>query len=213
MMPRIAPLDPPYEPATEDMLGKWMPPDSGIEPLRLFRTLAVHGSLMARMRPLGAGILGHGLLEPRVRELMILRTCARCGAEYEWGVHASFYGRRVGLTQDELTATVLAEAEDPIWSERDGAVIRLADELHTTAAAADATYALLERHFSVPQILELVVAAGWYHTIAFVINTARIQAEPWASRFPTGRGDFSSPGPGKVATPPQPEAPSTRRTS
>ena len=96
--PRIAPVEPPYEPATAEMLAKWMPRDSDLEPLRLFRTLAVHETLFARMRPLGAGILGHGLLEPRVRELMILRTCARCGAEYEWGVHATVFADAVGLT-------------------------------------------------------------------------------------------------------------------
>ncbi|MGO9905721.1 MAG: hypothetical protein ACLPY3_08390 [Solirubrobacteraceae bacterium] len=48
-MPRIAPLEPPYEPAIEAMLEKWMPPGSSIEPLALFRTLAVHDELFARM--------------------------------------------------------------------------------------------------------------------------------------------------------------------
>jgi len=192
MVPRITPLHQPYEPATEELLRKWMPPESAIEPLRLFRTLAVHGSLMARMRPLGAGIIGHGLLEPRVRELMILRTCARCGAEYEWGVHATFFGEQVGLTRDELTATVLGGPDDPIWSEREGALIRLADELRDTAGAGDATYALLERHFTAAEILELVVAAGWYHTISFVVNAARVEIEPWASRFPQGVATFPS---------------------
>ncbi len=190
--PRIAPLDPPYEPATEEMLLKWMPPDSDVEPLKLFRTLLVHGSLMSRMRPLGAGILGHGVLEPRVRELMILRTCARCGAEYEWGVHASAFADAVGLTPTEVAATVNAPADDPGWSERDRAVIRLADKLHDGAEVSDATYAALERHFTEQQILELAVTAGWYHTISFVINTARVQPEPWAARFPTGRGRFAS---------------------
>ena len=52
--PRIAPLEPPYEPAIGAMLEKWMPPGSAIEPLALFRTLAVHDELFARMRPLGA---------------------------------------------------------------------------------------------------------------------------------------------------------------
>jgi 4-carboxymuconolactone decarboxylase len=69
--PRIAPLEPPYSHHVEEMLRKWMPPDTGLEPLALFRTLVVHEALAARMRPLGAGILGHGLLEPRDRELMI----------------------------------------------------------------------------------------------------------------------------------------------
>jgi 4-carboxymuconolactone decarboxylase len=84
--PRIAPLEPPYEPAIETMLKSWMPPGSALEPLVLFRTLAVHDQLASRMRPLGAGILGHGRIQPREREIVILRTCARAGAEYEWGV-------------------------------------------------------------------------------------------------------------------------------
>jgi alkylhydroperoxidase family enzyme len=162
-----------------------MPPDSGLEPLRLFRTLAVHESLCARMRPLGAGILAHGLLEPRIRELMILRTCARCGAEYEWGVHATAFAGAVGLGAAELTATVDGDADDPAWSALERSVIRLADELHDTAGVSDDTFAALELHFSAPEILELVIAAGWYHTISFVIDAARVQPEPWAAQFPT----------------------------
>jgi 4-carboxymuconolactone decarboxylase len=182
--PRIAPLEPPYSPDVEEMLRKWMPPDAGVEPLQLFRTLVVHGSLAARMRPLGAAILGHGLLDPRDRELMIHRTCARCGSEYEWGVHAAFFGTAVGFSQAELAATVLRPADDPVWSQRESAVIRLADELHDNADVSDTTYGELERHFTPAQILELVVTAGWYHTISFVIGAARIAPEPWAARFP-----------------------------
>jgi alkylhydroperoxidase family enzyme len=182
--PRIAPLEPPYEAGVEEMLQKWMPPNSAIEPLALFRTLQVHGELASRMRPLGAGILGHGLVEPRIREVMIHRTCARCGAEYEWGVHAVAFGKPLGLSEEELAATVHGSAEDPAWSARERAVIRLADELHDAAAVSDATFGELEGHFSPEQILELVVTAGWYHTISFVINAARVQPEPWAARFP-----------------------------
>ena len=183
--PRIAPLEAPYDPEIEEMLRKWMPPKTGLEPLALFRTLAVHPSLAARMRPLGAGILAHGVLDPRDRELMIDRTCARCGAEYEWGVHAAFFGARVGFTDRQLAATVTASADDPVWSERERALIRLADELHDTAEASDATYAELARHFSAEQILELAVTSGWYHTIAFVLGVARVQPEAWAARFPS----------------------------
>ena len=56
--PRIAPLEPPYAQEVGAMLARWMPPDSGAEPLRLFRTLAVHPELAARMRPLGAFMVG-----------------------------------------------------------------------------------------------------------------------------------------------------------
>src|ERR1700736_6197257 len=104
--PRIAPLEPPYEPAIEAILKKWMPPGSGIEPLALFRTLAVHDELASRMRPLGAGILGHGRVEPREREIVIHRTCARAGAEYEWGVHVLAFGKPLGLSDEQIAATV-----------------------------------------------------------------------------------------------------------
>jgi 4-carboxymuconolactone decarboxylase len=182
--PRIAPLEPPYEPAVEEALRKWMPPEGGLEPLALFRTLQVHGELASRMRPLGAGILGHGLVEPRLREIMIHRTCARCGAEYEWGVHAVAFGKPLGLSDEQLAGTVDGRPDDPVWSAPERAVISLADELHDTAGVSDAIYSELERHFSPEQILELVVTAGWYHTISFVINAARVQREPWAMRFP-----------------------------
>ena len=70
------------------------------------------------------------------------------------------------------------------WSARESAVIRLADELHDTAAVSDALFGELERHFTAAQILELVIAAGWYHTISYVINALQIELEPWAARFP-----------------------------
>ncbi|HEV7760231.1 MAG TPA: hypothetical protein VGO78_14620 [Acidimicrobiales bacterium] len=30
----------------------------------------------------------------RDREIVIDRTCARCGCQYEWGVHVAFFGDR-----------------------------------------------------------------------------------------------------------------------
>ena len=182
--PRIAPLEPPYEPDIATMLAKWMPPGSAMEPLRLFRTLAVHDDFTSRMRPLGAGILGKGRVEPRLREVMIHRTCALCGAEYEWGVHAVAFGGPLGFTDEQLASTVHGSAADPMWSEEESAVFRLADELHATSAVSDELYTELSERFSADQILELVITSGWYHTISFVINAAGVQHEEWAARFP-----------------------------
>ncbi len=182
--PRIPPVEPPYEPELEAMLQKWMPPGSGMEPLKLFRTLGVHDELASRMRPLGAGILGHGRVEPRLREVMIHRTCALCGAEYEWGVHAVAFGKPLGFSDEQLASTAAGSAEDPVWSEEEALVFRLADELHATSRVSDELFAALTDHFAPDQILELVITAGWYHTIAFVIGAAGVQREDWAARFP-----------------------------
>ena len=182
--PRIAPLEPPYEPEIEATLRKWMPPGSEVEPLRLFRTLTVHPDLSARMRPLGAAFLGHPTVEPREREIVIHRVTARAGAEYEWGVHAVAFGRPLGLTDEQIRATVHGDAADPAWSGRDRLLVRLADELHDTATVSDELWAALELEWSQPQLVELVACAGWYRLVAQLVNAARIELEPWAERFP-----------------------------
>lgn len=182
--PRIAPLGPPYEPEIKAMLDKWMPPNSGMEPLALFRTLGIHPELASRSRPLGAGILGEGLVEARLREVMIHRTCALTGAEYEWGVHVVGFGKPLGFTDEQLASTVHGSADDPVWTQEERAVFRLADELHSSSTVSDELFGELEGHFDAPQILELCLTSGWYHAISYVINAARIGLEPWAARFP-----------------------------
>jgi alkylhydroperoxidase family enzyme len=182
--PRIAPLEPPYEAEIETLLKKWMPPGAASEPLRLFRTLVVHDELASRMRPLGAGILGHGRVDPREREIVIHRTCARAGAEYEWGVHVLAFGKPLGLSDQQIAATVNGSAEDPAWSEYDAQLIRLADELHDSCSVSDALWASLTERFSSDQLLELVITAGWYRLLSYVINAAGVEHEPWAARFP-----------------------------
>jgi 4-carboxymuconolactone decarboxylase len=182
--PRIAPLDPPYEPDVKAMLDKWMPPGAALEPLRLFRTLGRHGDLAARMRPLGAGILGRGRVAARLREVMIHRTCALTGAEYEWGVHVVGFGKPLGFTDAQLASTVNGSAEDAVWTASESSVFRLADELHATSTVSDGLFAELSEHFDPEEILELVITSGWYHTISFVINAAGVEHEPWAARFP-----------------------------
>jgi 4-carboxymuconolactone decarboxylase len=194
--PRIPPLEPPYDPEVEATLAKWMPPNSEIEPLKLFRTLALHPDLASRMRPLGAGILGHGLIDPREREVVIHRTCARCGAEYEWGVHVLAFGKPLGLTDEQIEATVVGDSGDPAWSDREALLIRLCDELHETDAVSDELWARLAETWRADQLLELVVTAGWYRLISYVINACGVRREPWAARFPETAGramDFQSP--------------------
>jgi 4-carboxymuconolactone decarboxylase len=166
-------------------IAKWMPPGPALEPLKLFRTLYQNPQLMSRMRPLGAGILGpQSSLEPREREIVIDRTCARCGCQYEWGVHVAAFGEAVGLDHAQLEDTASGTVEQALWSERERVLIRLVDELHETATISDAVWEQLVAIWSTAQILEVIIIVGWYHLISFVANAAQIEYEPWAARFP-----------------------------
>jgi alkylhydroperoxidase family enzyme len=136
------------------------------------------------MRPLGAGILAHGRVEPREREIVIHRTCARAGAEYEWGVHVLAFAKPLGLSDRQIAATVNGSAQDPAWSADDAQLIQLADELHESCSVSDALWTNLTERFSSDQLLELVITAGWYRLLSYVISAAGVEREPWAARFP-----------------------------
>jgi 4-carboxymuconolactone decarboxylase len=182
--PRIAPLEPPYEPEVAASLAKWMPPGSPAEPLRLFRMLMVSPELAGRMRPLGAAILGSKSTVPgRLREVLIHRTCALTGAEYEWGVHVAGFGRPLGFSEEQLCSTVHGSFQDGCWDAEQSSVFRLADELHTTSTVSDELWRALAATFATEQILELLVTAGWYHVIAYLCNGAGLEGEPWAATF------------------------------
>jgi 4-carboxymuconolactone decarboxylase len=163
-----------------------MPPGAEVEPLTLFRVLAQHPDLMSRMRPLGAGILGSTTVEPRERELMILRTTALNGAFYEWGVHATAFGPSVGLTQADAEA--IAAGDLASFGEADRLVLRLADQLHASSTVDDALWTELQATHTLPQLIELIATAGWYRLLSYVINVAELEPEPWATAVPAPSG-------------------------
>ena len=76
--PRIAPIEPPYPADVQASFDVLM---RGAPPLLLFRTVARNPRVLQRM--MAGGLLDRGSISLRSRELMILRTCARCVAEYE----------------------------------------------------------------------------------------------------------------------------------
>jgi alkylhydroperoxidase family enzyme len=178
--PRLAPAPRPYAPKIEAALAKLMPP--GVEPLRLFRTLAHNERVLSRF--LAGGLLDKGSLSLRERELAILRTTARCGSEYEWGVHVSFFAARAGLSDAEVRATCARELPAGVFAPRDRAILGLCDALHDRSSVDDALWAELAAEFAPAQRVELIALAGFYHTVAFATNALRIELEPGAARFP-----------------------------
>jgi len=182
---RIKPLELPVDKEHTAMLERWMPRIPGVEPLALFRVLIRHPKLAERMHPLGAFQLGkESSLALRDRELVIDRTSARCGCEYEWGVHTALLGARAGLDPATITATVKSRAEDQVWSVRDRCLISLVDSLHDSGSVSDALWAQFREYWTEDQALEIAVLTGYYHAVSFVANMAGLSPEAWALRFP-----------------------------
>jgi 4-carboxymuconolactone decarboxylase len=183
-VPRIAPFEPPYSDAIAPLLAKMTPPDAP-NILNLFRVLAKNPKLAERMMSTGGHFLGKGsTLTIREREIVINRTCARCGNEYEWGVHVAAFAKGAGLSDAEVRHTVSHPPDPDAWSAKDAALIAMVDQLHETSTIDDASWAALAKHFDEAQLVELLMLAGWYHAISFVCNAARVPLETWQARLP-----------------------------
>jgi alkylhydroperoxidase family enzyme len=186
---RIAPASPPYTADVTEDLQKLMPP--GMAPIGLFRTLAKNPRVLRRIRR--GGLLDRGSITVRQREIVILRTTARAGAEYEWGVHAGFFGPAAGLDDRCLHATVWGAPDDECWSPDESVLLQTCDELHAHSRLSEASWSGLRDAFAEDQILEVLVLAGFYRAIAYVVNVTGIALEEGAYRFPPKRtGDSMS---------------------
>lgn len=178
--PRITPVEPPY---AEDVQTSFDAIMRGAPPLLLFRTVAHNPRVLQRM--IAGGLLDRGSITLRARELAILRTCARCGAGYEWGVHVANFGAKATLDEAQLRSTVHGSAEDACWSDEDRVVLRLADQLHDSARVDDVLWKEAADRFSAAQLVELVMLAGLYHAVSFAANAFRVAPETFAPAFPT----------------------------
>jgi alkylhydroperoxidase family enzyme len=186
---RVAPLEPPYSEPVAAALDRIMP--KGVPPLSLFRTLAVNERVFLRV--MAGGLLDRGSITLREREIVIDRACARCGSEYEWGVHMAFFAERVGLTLEQAAATA-GGADETVFPERDRLLLRLVDELHDRAQVSDTLWEALRREWSEEQLIELVALAGFYHLISFLTNAFRIPLESYGARFPPSAGTDGADG-------------------
>ncbi|BAX90691.1 carboxymuconolactone decarboxylase family protein [Mycobacterium shigaense] len=151
----------------------------GSEPLVLFTTLARDRRLFGKL--FSGGLLDRGHLTIRQREIVIDRVTAQCGAEYEWGVHVSAYAAKAGLDSEQIAA--LLRGGDAQWSEQDQVLIRLCDSLQATCTVDDELWESLGRYHSDEAIIELLMLAGYYRMVSYLVNGLRLPLEPGAARF------------------------------
>jgi len=179
-MSRIAPTEPPYPPAIAESLQRIMPP--GLEPLVLFRTMAKSPRVFGKM--FAGGLLDKGPLGLRQREIVIDRTTARLGCEYEWGVHVALFAGKVGFGETEIAATMHAAPDAACWAADEQALLALVDDFVDRRTLSAATWSALTEHFDESQILEAIALVGYYHTISFLCRGLSLPLEAWSARFP-----------------------------
>jgi alkylhydroperoxidase family enzyme len=177
---RIAPLEPPYAPEIQGHFDRIM---RGAPPLVLFRVMAGHARAWEKFR--AGSLLDRGPLSLREREIVIDRTCARTGCEYEWGVHVATFAEAARLTDEQVRATVCEDADAACWSPAEQALVAAVDALHDRATLSDVEFKALSAHYDEARILEIIMLCGFYRTVSYLANALALPLEQNAARFPS----------------------------
>jgi len=121
-------------------------------------------------------------LDPRYRELLILRTGWDCQAEYEWAQHVGNVGRARDKGLDPVKV-----AEGPAasgWDAFDVVLLTTADELYRDSFVSDRTWTALAARFDQTMIINALITASNYRMVSMALNALGVQIDPGDERFP-----------------------------
>ncbi|BFM05792.1 carboxymuconolactone decarboxylase family protein [Halioxenophilus aromaticivorans] len=143
------------------------------EDLDSLEILIRHSKLYCAHLEVSKIYLSDGELCVRDRELAILRIGWLSQAPFEWGSHVVI-AKRNGVSAQEIE-WIIEGSQASAWGERDAALLRAMEELHFDSMVSDPTWATLERSFSDKELIELLILAGQYKTVAYLQNSLRLR--------------------------------------
>jgi alkylhydroperoxidase family enzyme len=181
-MPRLPYVDPATAPAEVRETLERLPVN-----LNIFRMMAHAETNFRPLLRLGTSILTEQQLPPKLRELAILRVARLSGAEYEWVQHVAI-ASATGATDAQVAALERGDVEAACFDPVERLVLRFTTEVVERVGASEATVAEMQRHFSSREIVELILAIGFYMTVARLMETTRIDIDPPAGAKVLGAG-------------------------
>jgi len=130
---------------------------------------------------LGNSLLNPEFIDPKLRELVILRVGNLLQSDYEFTHHARI-GIKAGLTKDQLKELSTWKSSDK-FSEIERAVLQYTDEVTLNVKVSDSTFANLRRYFDDPGIVKLTTIIGYYGMVSRILVALQIELEPWVKPF------------------------------
>ncbi len=146
--------------------------------LNIFRAMSHCPIALRRFMKLGSYFLEEGKLDPKLRELAILRAGYDCKAPYEFSQHIAF-GRRVGLSDSQIRS--VGTPQSALFDPKEIAILNFAGEVTTQSRASDATYAAAAAFLNEEEIVELTMVTGFYNMVSRILNTLEVDVDPPAA--------------------------------
>ena len=147
--------------------------------LNIFRMMAHAQANMIPAMRLGNSILHKQKLSAVNRELLILQAAQLEGGAYEWRQHVPI-ALGVGCTQAQVDAVERGDYDAAALSEAERALLKFGREVVENVRVPDAIFAAARAHFSDQEIVESIVALGFYMMMARVTEATETDLDPAA---------------------------------
>ncbi|MDQ6914307.1 MAG: carboxymuconolactone decarboxylase family protein [Actinomycetota bacterium] len=149
---------------------------SALPDLNIFRLLAHAETAFRPALRVGGAILGAQRLDPALRELAILHVAQATGAEYEWVQHVPI-ARTAGVRDEQVVAVQRGELAAACFNRRECLVLRCAAEALRDDRASPEAFDALVSELSAREAIELLLAVGYYRTLATIMRSAEIDLD------------------------------------
>lgn len=136
----------------------------------IYRMLANGGSAALGYLRMGSQIRFNAILDPMVRELIILRTGSLCEAAYELDHHQRI-AADMGMAEDKIRAAVDVGPGADVFDAFEAALLRFTDEVVRDGKASAAAFAALAEHYSAEELIETTLLIGFYMLTSRFLQT------------------------------------------
>jgi 4-carboxymuconolactone decarboxylase len=148
---------------------------NGARVINLYRTLAYNPEVMRDFLKLGNTLLSKTELEPRLRELIILRIASVTGSRYEWTQHQAL-AMQVGVTAEKATAVTNWNGSK-VFIPEERAALRYADVLAGNEKVSDEIFGELRRLFTDKVIVEMTAAIGYWTMVGRFLVALQVDVD------------------------------------
>lgn len=148
-------------------------------PLNIYRMVAHGGNTATGFLALGSAILTKSDIDPKLRELVILRVGALCGSGYEVFQHRRV-AAKAGVTAEKIEAVLAdpkAPVDSPLFSKLELAVLHFTDSVVHDVKAPDHLFHAVAGELPHQQLVELLMTIGFYMLVSRFLENLEVDIE------------------------------------
>jgi 4-carboxymuconolactone decarboxylase len=119
-------------------------------------------------------------LDPKLREIAILRTAKVSRSVYEWTQHVPM-ARHVGVTDAQIAAMDNWQGAS-CFNDLEKTVLRFSDEVAANVKGSRETLEALKKHLDATEIVELILSIGFWGMVARLLETTEVDLEEFAGK-------------------------------